>query len=217
MSKSLAPWEGVKKGWGAGRDRGCPPNLLQQVPKRPPVRGTVQHIPTTFPEKPGAHLPLPRPTKPWSGKALHARAPPEHSCCLKKGSVPTKGRSHSTTSLQRQTPGASYASRCRLLTFKLSPLPCQMPGVVSWLSCSWGRREEDRWSACCAFAWLLWGKQEAERNAPGATSSRSQGGANARARETFGVCPGKAGERSQPRPKGLNPAKLEEVEMRRRA
>lgn len=91
MLKSMAPWEGVKKGWGAGRDRGCPPNLLQQVPKRPPRRGTVQHVPTTFPEKPGAHLPLPTvPTKPWSGKALHARAPPEHSCCLKKAQSPLK-------------------------------------------------------------------------------------------------------------------------------
>lgn len=217
MLKSMAPWEGVKKGWGAGRDRGCPPNLLQQVPKRPPRRGTVQHVPTTFP---GARS-SPSPSHGANKTLVWQSAPREGSSRAlllpKKGSVPTKGRSHSTTSLQRQTPGASYASRYRLLTFKLSPLPCQMPGVVSWLSCSWGRREEDRWSACCAFAWLLWGKQEAERNALGATSSRSQGGANARARETFGVCPGKAGERLQPRPEGLNPAKLEEVETQRRA
>lgn len=79
-----------QKGLGGWKGPGLSSNLLQQVPKRPPVRGTVQHVPTTFPEKPGAHLPLPRPTKPWSGKALHARAPPEHSCCLKKAQSPLR-------------------------------------------------------------------------------------------------------------------------------
>lgn len=97
MLKSMAPWEGVKKGWGAGRDRGCPPNLLQQVPKRPPRRGTVQHVPTTFP---GARS-SPSPSHGANKTLVWQSAPREGSSRAlllpKKGSVPTKGRSHSTT------------------------------------------------------------------------------------------------------------------------
>lgn len=90
MSKSLAPWEGVKKGWGAGRDQGCPQTSSSRFPRGHP--GGEQSNTSPPPSlEPGAHLPLPTvPTKPWSGKALHARAPPEHSCCLKKAQSPLK-------------------------------------------------------------------------------------------------------------------------------